>query len=123
MLPEKKIRGIYPPGVATTLSGNFIVDGRNWIPIEVTASEEDIKRIYEESTRKVISIKLKAPSIIESIDIPQRQWEVKSSSQIDLKHIVRFWGADKFTCDCLGYYWRRSCNHILSIQEIIKKEK
>jgi hypothetical protein len=117
-----KTRGQYPIAVATTLEGRYIVDGKNWIPISITASDEDIKKIYEDSTVKPLNITLKLISPPEN-DLPKRQWEIKSKSIDNKIYIVRFWGFSDWSCDCLGYSFRRTCKHIDTCQLILREEK
>jgi hypothetical protein len=60
--------------------------------------------IYEESTKKKLVLKLKG-------NVTERQWEIKSSSEENKIYIVRLWTWGGWTCDCLGFMYRRTCKH------------
>ena len=103
-------RGPWPTGIASTLNGNYIIDGKNWISISEGMNLKDAKVYYETLVKQKLTLKLK--------DLPSKQWEVRSSSGESV-YIVRLWN-NGWTCNCLGYQYRKSCRHIEECKQLMK---
>jgi hypothetical protein len=111
---EKLKSGIYPYAIAHTLHGDYIVDGRNWIPVASNATAEHIKKVYEIAVESFVKTKSK--------DLPERQWQVSSSRDSSKIYNVRWW-LSFWTCECEGYQFRKNCRHIERCKEQLTKEQ
>jgi hypothetical protein len=112
----KKIRGPYYPTVTDGIDGKFVNDGQNWIPVSIDATFEEALQIYDSATKGKLLLKLNpAPKV------PNRQWEVKSSTDAAVTYIVRLWGSE-FSCNCIGYGFRKNCSHIKDVKKQIGVE-
>lgn len=111
---EKLEAGQYPYAVAHTLHGDYIVDGKNWIPVASNATKEHIKKVYE------LAVKLR--KILKDNNLPERQWAVSSSRNTSIVYNVRWW-LTFWTCDCEGYKYRKNCKHIDKCKEQLTKEQ
>jgi len=109
---EKIERGPYRYSVIkATGDKSFIVDGTNWIEVPTNALPDEIQKIYEERTK---------PRQITASNLPNRQWEVQSSTNPDSVYVVRLWQNSAWTCDCVGFNFRRSCKHIDKCKTLVK---
>ena len=111
---EKLESGIYPYAIAHTLDGDYIVDGRNWVPVAREATAEHIKKVYELAVKPLIKVK--------NSNLPERQWEVQSNTKLAITYNVRWW-LSFWTCDCEGFYYRKNCKHIDKCKESLTKEQ
>ena len=89
-----EIKGYLNPTVIKTNSGNYAVSGSNWKSVPEGTELKDIKWI---------DIR---PNIKKSKPM---SWKVKDYTVIFNK--------DFYSCNCLGYTYRRSCKHITEVSE------
>ncbi len=89
-----EIKGYINPTVIKTNSGNYAVSGSNWKSVPEGTELKDIKWI---------DIR---PNIKKSKPM---SWKVKD-------YTVTF-NKNFYSCDCLGYTYRRSCKHITEVSE------
>ena len=109
------VQGIYPPTIISTISGNFIVDGKNWIQVrleEFTTKEKlDFNKLNEYYQKLFPNF-----SFNKIKNLPLKQWKIKSSSTEEIYN-VRLWKDNYFSCECLGFQFRKICKHITNIKE------
>ncbi len=89
-----EIKGSMNPTVVNTISGTYAVSGSNWKSVPVGTKLKDIKWIN--TSPKVRKSKLMS-------------WKVKD-------YTISFNGSF-YSCNCLGYTYRRKCKHITKISE------
>ena len=89
-----EIKGYINPTVIKTNSGNYAVSGSNWKSVPEGTELKDIKWI---------DIR---PNIKKSKPM---SWKVKD-------YTVTF-NKNFYSCNCLGYTYRRSCKHITEVSE------
>ena len=89
-----KIKGYINPTVIKTNSGNYVVSGSNWKSVPEGTELKDIEWI--DTRPKIKKSKLMS-------------WKVKD-------YTVTF-NKNFYSCDCLGYTYRRSCKHITEVSE------
>ena len=89
-----KIKGYINPTVIKTDSGNYAVSGSNWKSVPEGTELEDIEWV---DTR---------PNIKKSKPM---SWKVKDYTVTLDKNL--------YSCNCLGYTYRRSCKHITQVSE------
>ena len=111
------VQGIYPPTIISTISGNYLVDGKNWIQVqleEFTVKQKldfnKINEYYQKLFPNFSFNKIKNLSL--------KQWKIRSSSTEEIYN-VRLWKNDYFSCECLGFQFRKTCKHITNIKEQI----
>jgi hypothetical protein len=115
---EKLKRGQLPPAVANGLKCKYIVDGKNWIAIPSETSFQQAMELYEQLVEDAkINLNLEPVR-----NIVERQWEVKSTKNPETIYIVRLWSQMGWTCECLGFQFRKNCKHIEKCTELINKE-
>ena len=88
------IKGTMNPTVIKTNSGNYAVSGSNWKSVPEGTELKDIKWVD-------IRPKIKKSKLM--------SWKVKD-------YTVTF-NKNFYSCDCLGYTYRRSCKHITEVSE------
>lgn len=94
------IKGTMNPTVIKTNSGNYAVSGSNWISVPAGTKLKDIKWIDT-----IPNIKKYKPM----------SWKVKD-------YTISFNGSF-YSCNCLGYTYRRKCKHITEVSELFKGTK
>ena len=104
------IKGSLNPTVVNTISGTFAVSGSNWISVPEGTTLKDLNWI--DTKPKIKKYKLKT-------------WEIKSPSKSRPgkfnTYLVKFDGM--YSCNCLGYTYRRKCKHITEVSELFKGTK
>ena len=104
-----KVKGSWNPTVVTTSSGTYAVSGSNWIPVPQGTKLTNLNWIN--TTPKIKKYKLKT-------------WTVESTSRKKPgkvnKYTVKFDGL--YSCNCLGYTYRRKCRHITEISESFRNQ-
>ena len=91
------IKGTMNPTVIKTNSGNYAVSGSNWKSVPEGTELKDIKWI--DSIPKIKKSKLMS-------------WKVKDYTVTFDKNL--------YSCNCLGYTYRRSCKHITGVSETFR---
>jgi|TARA_Y100000310_G_scaffold2774_1_gene3601 hypothetical protein len=94
------VRGYINPTVINTVDGTFAVSGSNWVEVPVGTKLKDIKWIDTK------------PKIKKS---KSKSWKIKDYTVIFNK--------DFYSCNCLGYTYRRKCKHITEVSELFKGTK
>ena len=94
------IKGTMNPTVIKTNSGNYAVSGSNWKLVPEGTELKDIKWIDTK------------PKIKKS---KSKSWKIKDYTVIFNK--------DFYSCNCLGYTYRRKCKHITEVSELFKGTK
>ena len=87
-----EIKGSLNPTVVNTISGTYAVSGSNWKSVPVGTTLKDLKWINTN------------PKIKKSKPM---SWKVKD-------YTINFNGSF-YSCNCLGYTYRRTCKHITEI--------
>tara|TARA_B100001079_G_C16187849_1_gene415866 strand:+ start:318 stop:632 length:315 start_codon:yes stop_codon:yes gene_type:complete len=87
-----EIKGSLNPTVVNTISGTYVVSGSNWKSVPVGTTLKDVKWINTN------------PKIKKSKPM---SWKVKD-------YTISFNGS-LYSCNCLGYTYRRNCKHITEI--------
>ena len=104
------IKGSLNPTVVNTISGTFAVSGSNWVSVPDGTTMKDLNWI--DTSPKIKRTKL-------------QKWEVKSPSKSRPgkfnTYLVKFDGM--YSCNCLGYTYRRKCKHITEVSELFKGTK
>ena len=95
-----EIKGYLNPTVIKTNSGNYAVSGSNWKSVPEGTELKDIKWID-------IRPKIKKSKPM--------SWKVKD-------YTVTF-NKNFYSCNCLGYTYRRSCKHITEISESFRPSR
>ena len=95
-----EIEGSMNPTVVNTISGTYAVSGSNWKSVPVGTKLKDIKWIN--TSPKVRKSKLMS-------------WKVKD-------YTISFNGSF-YSCNCLGYTYRRKCRHITKISESFRPSR
>ena len=91
------IKGSMNPTVVNTSAGTFAVSGSNWKSVPEGTELKDIKWI--DSIPKIKKSKLMS-------------WKVKDYTVTFDKNL--------YSCNCLGYTYRRSCKHITGVSETFR---
>ena len=94
------IKGTMNPTVVNTTSGTFAVSGSNWKSVPVGTTLKDLNWVDTK------------PKIKKSKPM---SWKVKD-------YTVSFNGSF-YSCNCLGYIYRRNCKHITEISESFRPSK
>ena len=94
------IKGTMNPTVIKTNSGNYAVSGSNWKPVPEGTELKDIKWVD-------IRPKIKKSKLM--------SWKVKD-------YTVTF-NKNFYSCNCLGYTYRRSCKHITEVSETFRYKR
>ena len=93
------IKGSLNPTVINTVDGTFAVSGSNWVDVPVGTKLKDIKWVNT------------SPKVKKSKPM---SWKVKD-------YIVSFTGSF-YSCNCLGYTYRRKCKHTNFINESFRNK-
>ena len=91
------IKGSMNPTVVETSAGTFAVSGSNWKSVPLGTNLKDLKWINTN------------PKIKKSKPI---SWKVKDYTVIFDKNF--------YSCNCLGYTYRRKCKHITELSNRFK---
>ena len=91
------IKGSMNPTVVETSAGTFAVSGSNWKSVPLGTNLKDLKWINTN------------PNIKKSKPI---SWKVKDYTVIFDKNF--------YSCNCLGYTYRRKCKHITELSNRFK---
>ena len=94
------IKGSMNPTVVNTSAGTFAVSGSNWKSVPVGTTLKDLNWVDTK------------PKIKKSKSM---SWKVKDYTVIFNK--------DFYSCNCLGYTYRRKCKHITEVSELFKGTK
>tara|TARA_B100000586_G_C19946881_1_gene357963 strand:- start:25 stop:348 length:324 start_codon:yes stop_codon:yes gene_type:complete len=94
------IKGSMNPTVVNTSAGTFAVSGSNWKSVPVGTTLKDLNWVDTK------------PKIKKSKSM---SWKVKDYTVIFNK--------DFYSCNCLGYTYRRTCKHITEVSELFKGTK
>jgi hypothetical protein len=94
------IKGSMNPTVVNTSAGTFAVSGSNWKSVPVGTTLKDLNWVDTK------------PKIKKSKPM---SWKVKDYTVIFNK--------DFYSCNCLGYTYRRTCKHITEVSELFKGTK
>ena len=94
------IKGSMNPTVVNTSAGTFAVSGSNWKSVPVGTTLKDLNWVDTK------------PKIKKSKPM---SWKVKDYTVIFNK--------DFYSCNCLGYTYRRKCKHITEVSELFKGTK
>ena len=92
-----EIKGSMNPTVVNTISGTYVASGSNWRYVPKGTTLKDIKWI--DTSPKVKKSK-------------PMSWKVKD-------YTISFNGSF-YSCNCLGYTYRRTCKHITEISNKFK---
>ena len=94
------IKGSMNPTVVNTSAGTFAVSGSNWKSVPVGTTLKDLN--WVDTKPKIKKFK-------------PMSWKVKDYTVIFNK--------DFYSCNCLGYTYRRKCKHITEVSELFKGTK
>lgn len=107
------ISGQYPPTVinSPTTGIRYAISGSTWIQIPTSMSREEVHKGW---------INPYTPRQIEQPKM--RGFRVPSASKPEIKYLVRVLN-DIWDCECVGFGWRRNCDHIRRAKEYLANKE